>query len=244
MERPVLRTIRFALKWLAIGGAVFIGVALLTYVVMARFVPDPLEGSELTRESVRSPEQPEGGARLPLKVPDARVPKTREDEGEAAAIALIPERQERPLPPQTVPPAAERELAAVTGRFLRAWEIVAPGEPQSVIAYRIAPTTAPSEVDVLAARREANDPSEVGNCATCTTSLTLTDEIDPALYMVVRRYAPESAYVTTQGVVVLGGGTSQLSGLRLRRSYALLLERQGEQWRVTRAVADTLGPSE
>lgn len=231
----------FLVKWAVIGVLIMVAVAVGIYVIGVNVLGDPGKENALVHGSVRDSAPDVGGAQFDYKVPEHRVPRDLEDEREAAAITLIPERQARPLPSITAPAATEARFADLARRFLAAWETFAPEEARQDYEASLASSGLPDALPSLSSREDTNDPDELGPCSGCTTGARFTDQIDPGLYVSVRRLDEDSAYITTQGVIEMTGPRSSIAGQRYRRSYALILSRLGDEWRVERAVAETLG---
>lgn len=182
----------------------------------------------------------EGGADFDLFVPPERVPTDFRSEVEAPPLALIPERQQKPLPARAVSPEDKAELGEVASSFLSAWETFAPGDDVSAYQGRFAAFAVPSAIVSMARRFDSHQYSGIGLCASCTTGSRPADAIDPRYYVVVRRIDDESAYITTQMVVGYSGTGSPWNGQLYRRSYALIMERSGDGWLVRRVAAETL----
>lgn len=181
-----------------------------------------------------------GGADFDVFVAPERVPTTRQAERDAPLFALLPERQAEPITPVAVGADELDRLGQVARGFLHGWETFSPGEDPATYSARFARWAVPGSVSRLATRRESRQDSSVGVCAGCATGSRPLDRIDPRYYVVVRRIDERSAYITTHMVVQHHGDRSRLNGQSFRRSYALLLDREGEGWRVDRAVAETL----
>lgn len=232
-------TVRWVLKWSVIGVAIIVGVAIVVVMTLSRFAkPEP---PALVRAQAPTLEQqgPVGGRRFDYQVPDSRVPRTPEQELTAPPITLIPERQVNPLAAALAPAADQQDLTRLVRRFLPAYETFAPGESSAAYTRGFAALVVPDKLDAVAERIDSHAPAEIGICDECTGSSAFTDALDPGLYMVIRRFSADSAYVTTQGVVRYGGAGSY-SGTSFRRSYALLVTHTGGRWLVERVASDTI----
>lgn len=231
--------VRSLLKLGVTGAAVTIGTAFIVFFVLKHFT-DP-KGPELVRAQAPTVEQqgPVGGRRFGFQVPDDRVPRTPEQELSAPPITLIPERQVNPLPPVAVPSADERAFATLARRFLAGYETFRPGQPEGDYTASFAALVTPDSLSEIASRIDSHAPPEIGRCEDCAVGSSFTDQLDPGLYVVVRRFSSRSAYVTTQGVVRYHG-RGQVAGRSFRRSYALLLERINGRWLVARVASETL----
>lgn len=230
---------RRLLKWGTIGAAVTIGTALLVFLVLSRFAGD--DAPELVPAGPPTIEQqaPVGGRQFDYQVPDSRVPRDERAEAAAPPIALIPERQQTPVAPVVAPAADERALTALVNEFLPAYETFRPDQDRGDYARGFASLVVPDRLDAVASRQDNHAPIEVGVCEDCSTGSVFTTEIDPGLYLTVRRYSSDNAYITTQGNVrYTGQGVA--AGRTFRRSYALLVSRLPDGWRVHRVASETL----
>lgn len=181
-----------------------------------------------------------GGADFDVFVSPERVPTSRESEMDASVFALLPERQSEPVAPVAVADDEHAALADVAAKFLHGWETFTPGEDLARYTARFSRWTLPQSVDRLARRAESRQDPTIGMCDGCVTGSRALNKIDPRFYVVVRRIDGRSAYITTHMVVEYVGDGSPLNGRSFRRSYALLLDKDGDGWRVRRAVAETL----
>lgn len=222
---------------------IVIGVAIVVSVIAARTMnPNDIDTSGLVAhdELDLRDGRGAGGGDFDVFVAPDRVPTTREGELSAPVFALLPERQAEPVVPVAVAEDELAELGTVARNFLHGWEMFTPGEDTAKYTARFARWSALDQIDRLAGRKESRQDSTVGMCNGCATGSRPLDKIDPRYYVVVRRIDSRSAYITTHMVVYYFGDRSPLNGQSFRRSYALLLDREGDTWRVRRAVAETL----
>ena len=141
-------------------------------------------------------------------------------------------------------PASElKELKKLTSKFLGSWEtfgiLTTPqdyfNQLQPYLDERISDDPHNSVVE-----RADNYQSAIVGPGKQVGSRMVFDGFVPAGSMMVRRYNATSAYVTAMGEVVLGGNSLVLQNKRYIRSYALVLHRSFQSWKVVRVVAQTI----
>lgn len=181
-----------------------------------------------------------GGGEDSFRNQSLPIPSSLEDELDAKPIQMIPERQVQPMPVQEISQEDRESLGEIVDAFLIKWETYAASEGYTAYAKRLAPYTTPDRLEDISRRLNNHGPRESGPCQSCSVGSILNNTlVVPSQYMIVRRFDDESAWVTTQGDVTYI--TSQLqAGQVVRRSYSLVLEKQGSEWRVSRVIADTL----
>lgn len=235
---PVMRIVRR----LTLFTIIFIAATVAVFAAAKAFMPTPGSDIAITPDTSPLPrDRTEGGAQFDYRVTDAKTPRTYEERLTASSLAIIPERQTQPDAPIIVTEAERQPIAHLLDDFIPAWETFSPGEDTSAYRSRIQQYAVPGTAGLIAERDGANQPAEIGICATCTTGSTFDRNIAPGDLMTIRELTGDRAYVTTQGVIAYTGGSR--SGQAARRTYALLLERIDGKWLVQRVAADTLGPA-
>jgi hypothetical protein len=245
MERKINILLRrvFWVSLLLIGLALLILLAVNT--VGSGEIKGPitgdLEGAPLYQQDETHGEaHPEPGQEAQLRVPEYRIPKTHEARLTAAPTTLLPNHLGE-TPAVDVPTNDRQQLAAGARAFLRAWETYKPGEPKGAYEQRITPFSASGKASLLTLRIDSHQTPIACPEPRCGAGSSWIDE---GSVVVIRAYDERNAYLTTYGAIRYLADPqhqSYLGAKEFSRAYALLMVKEGNEWKVERAVAETIG---
>lgn len=234
-----------SIKWTVIVlGAALAGFAASQWIAM------PMISHKLKPEDVKVVRNSKGQARTVYG--EKKTPRTFDEEMGADAPQLIYQNQQRfyddnasgeedqPSSKAPVPAREQRRVSRATARFLRAWETFSAGDSEDRYRRRIAPYADAAGLDDLVERSDSIQRQEIRPGGQSGSHLDLS-EADPAAEAKVLRFDEKTAYVSTTAAVTYTGPSLTWMGLKVRRSYGMVLTNTRDGWKVLRCAAQTLG---
>lgn len=220
----------------------FVSVFFLTVVVIMLFVLRSflLESANPLKIVQDAPdlEKQETGQEDRFLVPGERVPTSFSERENAAAFTLLPSRvpglDVAESPP--IPPGDRRRILRASRRFITTWETFTPGGVKRY-SKSLNRFLASGQGDPIISRVDSRDPGEACPESSCLVGSNWAGG-SPQLRIV--DWTGSLAYVTGYGTVsYTENASSAYGGQYWNRSYALLLEKEGRAWKVSRAVAES-----
>lgn len=244
MNRVYVQTGLQALKW----GLIFLGVALLGVGISVKFVLPKAKKQYQQQQGVEVVRDADGQPKTLYK--DKALPKNYQEELRTGAPTLIYENQARAYeedsdhedhsPDQDkVARSERRSVARVAAKFLRNWETFYVGESDRQYERRLASTSDPGQLEALRDRVDNLQNSSIGRRG--ISGSRLVDPSQPGRTLRILRYDGNTAYVSMFSEIEYTGPSLSFSGRKVRRSYALVMTRFRDGWKVTRAAAQTQG---
>lgn len=228
----------------------FFAVAALGLVLATR-VAIPEISERMSSSGVRVVEDPTGGTDR-IMYEESKVPKTYEQELDAPRSTLIYENQVRSTEHEhdveggegdaSVPADAQRELRKAAYAFLERWETFSADDTAEVYRNRLLDVADPAFVDELAERVDAKGPEAVRPGGSAGSRLAPGEGFDvrDAGQCMVHRYDQQTAYMTCRASVLYTGPSLIWRDAKVIRSYGLVLNREGTEWRVARSAVQSL----
>lgn len=248
LNNTYLRVIRSLAKW----ALLLLFAALLGLGVSSQYVAPKIKKSVTDGNGVVVQRDSDG---QPVTLyDDEKLPKGYDDELSVGAPQLIYQNQTRSQKEAgahtgvgedesqdlvKISTAERQRLVKVARRFIEEWETFELGESDSSYRKRIMPYSDLSRVDTLTSRKDNIQERAVARDGLTGSQL---ERYSPVAGNVrVLRYDRQSAYVATVGEVSYTGPALNWAGRKVRRSYALVLTKFRNGWKVSRAAAQTQG---
>ena len=243
-------------KW----GLIFLVVSMLCLGIGVKFVL-PAGLKKMREDSNTTLVQNSSGSSKVL-YKDKAIPKDYDGEINASGPELIYENQSQAvkhndgskdgvseddtnagMPGVKIPVAEQKNFAQLVKRFLGQWETFSSSTTKQDYLNQLRPYLDPQIVDnpdnSVVQRKDNDQPSIVGPGKSVGSRLAASG-FTPDHMMTGRRYDGKTAYLTTNGEIILTGDSLVLSGKRYIRSYAIILRRGIGGWKIMRVVAQTL----
>lgn len=203
-------------------------------------------------------EDPEPGQNpSEYKVPVERIPTNEQERLSSAAATLIPYRwasdPQKAMPgpegdPVPIPTSERRKLVETMQNFLAQWETFAPAETSGQVSQvrrnyseRVSPFVSQNAISSVLERADNRQPNYICYDVNCRVGSTYQPQ-DLWQATSIRAYSQTEAYVTTYGMVQYSSRDPEYqdNGQFYSRSYGIVFSREGNEWKVKRAAADTL----